>query len=61
MKLKGLKVTRKVDGVYTVTPLYHAKRRGTMSAHSLASRGKVLVAVVTDVLARLIARGDLKR
>lgn len=60
-RLKGLRVQRKVEGDYVITPIFYSKRGGKQAATFLASRGAKVLSVAADVLAKLIARGNLKQ
>lgn len=60
MRLKGLRVTWSKTGEVEVVPLYFAKGKGTMKAKHLADVGRNLSTVLANVLAKLIARKDLK-
>lgn len=60
MRIKGIKVMKREDGTFVVTPLYWSKRGGTRQAFSMRERGGALVDVMASVLGKLVARGDLK-
>lgn len=59
MKLKGIRVKTHPDGQVTVTPLYHAKARGTMALPALAVKTKEVKSAMEGLLSVLTMRGDL--
>lgn len=60
-RLKGLRITRKEKGDYTVIPLFYANRGRTRAAPLLKVVGRTLSEVIAEVVANLVARGELKR
>jgi hypothetical protein len=61
MRLKGLKVVRKADGFFVVTPLYYSKRGGSRPDNYQARGGESALKVVGEVLADLVLEGVLSR
>ena len=59
-RLKGIKVTRKVEDEYEVVPLYHASRGGARVGTSLRAVGKGLAPILGTVIASLLARKELE-
>lgn len=60
MRFKGLRITRKSDTEFEVVPLYFAKGKGTITMSRLGRAGKVLAEVMTEVIALLVGRRDLR-
>jgi len=60
MRLKGLRIQRKSDTEYIVTPLYFSKGKGTRSAPHLREVAQTLRTAMAAVLQRLVDRQDLQ-